>query len=175
MTDGLRHPNDPDDPRVTYSTTGEAIPELSKRPLSDVTVTFTSKQATFIRQALSFAVNVGPWTFDPEQIEVLVAAVNALGGDEPNELEAIVREVAGGQPVSEHCETCRHWDKVWEGMDYGSNKIPADDLPRWGVCRLIDMPGWGEQTAVAAFVQDGSNYRASLHTRSNFGCSLHVS
>lgn len=73
------------------------------------------------------------------------------------------------------CESCVHWDKVWEGAEYGPSKIPADDLPHWGVCRLIDMPEYGSSVSVPAFVQDGSDYKAALHTRSDFGCSLRTS
>ncbi len=80
MTDGLRHPND---------------------GLSDVTVTFTSKQATFVRQALGVALNRAPGVFDAEQIDALTDADAALREGESNELEAIVRDLAARDLVAD--------------------------------------------------------------------------
>lgn len=73
------------------------------------------------------------------------------------------------------CATCEHWespeaDAMWgDWMSY-----PEEDAGRWGVCQLIDLPGYGEQTALSAYVQDGSDYKATLHARADFGCNLHA-
>lgn len=72
------------------------------------------------------------------------------------------------------CATCIHWDPPdlaaqWHDWD----KVPEQDMTRWSVCELIGMPDYGEVCTTTAFTQDGSDYKATLHARSDFGCTLH--
>mgnify|MGYP000272915726 CR=1 FL=1 len=79
------------------------------------------------------------------------------------------------QPTDRDCATCAHWEpssELWgDWLPY-----PEDDAPRWGACGLIELPGYGfgVRVNVSAYVQDGSDYRATLHARSDFGCNLHA-
>ena len=74
------------------------------------------------------------------------------------------------------CASCKHWEQVWadgsRDYDKGAGKIPEADRPEWGVCGLIQMPDYSETVTTLAFTQDGSDYEADLHTRSDFGCVL---
>lgn len=76
-------------------------------------------------------------------------------------------------PDVNRCVSCKHWQNPWDDPGTGTDKIPVDDRPRWGVCALIDMPDYSEKTTTIAFTQDGSDYAADLHTRDDFGCVLH--
>ncbi len=100
----------------------------------NITVTFTSKQATFIRQALGVALNRAPGVFDAEQIDALTDADAALRGDEPCGLEAIVRDLADlDEPIydyidcflcgviGDHAETCP-WRRAVEWVDQPSRR-----------------------------------------------------
>ena len=72
------------------------------------------------------------------------------------------------------CANCVHWEHPWDAF-YGSRKVPSEQHPRWGSCKKIDMPGFGSDNVgedVVAFVTDGSDYTADLHTREDFGCVL---
>jgi hypothetical protein len=73
------------------------------------------------------------------------------------------------------CATCKHWDSV----EYAS-------LPPVRMCRNVvqfwDCTEWDDNCNrvvtdkykdTKAFVQDGSDYRGVLLTRSNFGCVSH--
>lgn len=77
-----------------------------------------------------------------------------------------------------NCGTCKHWQPVWTGtqFDWDANAgcIPDEDVKEWGWCRKITMPEMFEQVpeGTKAFTKDGSDYRADLHTRSDFGCVL---
>ena len=73
------------------------------------------------------------------------------------------------------CQTCEHWRNPWTNWSDG----PVDEVEEpstWGTCTAIslhdpyDTPKAGPD--VLAFTKDGSNYRADLHTRSDFGCVL---
>lgn len=71
------------------------------------------------------------------------------------------------------CGGCKHWhaSAVDELRDDGA--IDESDQEHWGWCTLIDLPDYGSAVTVTAFTKDGSNYQATLYTRSNHGCSLH--
>jgi len=77
------------------------------------------------------------------------------------------------------CATCKHWRHVPKSelgpADPWPDKVTGEDEPRWGWCNLIGLPGYGETTDLSAYTQDGSDYRADLHTRDDFGCTLHNS
>lgn len=80
----------------------------------------------------------------------------------------------------QRCETCAHWEE-WK----------SDRAFKQGVgeCKMVvmfwDASEWGDedsdyQRVIApeykdqkAFVQDGSDYSASLYTRKDFGCVEH--
>ncbi len=77
------------------------------------------------------------------------------------------------------CASCKHWQQVWndpasKAYVHGNaaEKIPADKRTEWGVCEAIGMPEMAETVTTLAFTQDGSEYMADLHTRSDFGCVL---
>lgn len=87
--------------------------------------------------------------------------------------------------TADTCKTCHHWqpvdalteaDEEWFADDEGNwyQRWPLAENDRWGSCSLIQMPEYGETATVPAFVQDGSGYRADLHTRADFGCVLHL-
>jgi hypothetical protein len=67
---------------------------------------------------------------------------------------------------------------VWNGADFDwdpdSKHIPDEDRKEWGWCEKITMPDTFEKVVegTKAFTMDGSEYRATLHTRSDFGCVL---
>ena len=76
------------------------------------------------------------------------------------------------------CETCKHWTDAWglwveelyeEAEARGESFNPDEAPPRWGTCSVVTL-GWDAEQR--AFVQDGSDYRADLHTRADFGCVL---
>lgn len=71
-----------------------------------------------------------------------------------------------------HCKTCKYWQKIdSEVSDIGTCKAVAQfwDATQWSgdFDKRIVKP---EYTEYLAFVQDGSDYRAELITRSSFGC-----
>lgn len=87
------------------------------------------------------------------------------------------------------CGSCLHWNDPWShgadddrytlsrrvvGSDSDATEVPVEsDGHRWGSCRLIDMPDYGETVTRPAFTQDGSDYIATLYCRSDFGCVLY--
>lgn len=74
------------------------------------------------------------------------------------------------------CETCAHWqpEKGYERLkDIGNCKmvIMFWDTTEWSKeGYLVTKEEYKNQKA---YVQDGSDYHASLHTRKDFGCSEH--
>jgi hypothetical protein len=77
------------------------------------------------------------------------------------------------------CETCAHWE-VWKSeagfkKDMGECNMVVMwwNATEWEFNngdRVIMSPRYDNQRA---FVQDGSDYRASLYTRKDFGCVDH--
>ena len=80
-----------------------------------------------------------------------------------------------------NCETCKHWEK-WDKDDFPFKQGIGEchmvvmfwDATTWGDAdqdyqRIIE-PKFKDQKA---FVQDGSDYTASLYTRKDFGCVSH--
>lgn len=88
------------------------------------------------------------------------------------------------------CGTCKHWQKPrddWYGADLRAEGYDDSDaydheatiaLNRlYRTCQRIEMPDtYGEkftpETAPLAYTMDGSQYRADLLTRAEFGCVL---
>lgn len=86
------------------------------------------------------------------------------------------------------CGTCAHWREPdgWYGSELRAEG--ADDPLEWDhaasvalnrlyrPCQRITMPDWSErltpETAPIAYTMDGSEYRADLMTRAEFGCGL---
>lgn len=73
------------------------------------------------------------------------------------------------------CETCRWWDAEWR---YQSTEVRrCTRIPEyWDATRWTDDEYETRITCNAddlAFAQDGSDYRAMLLTRAQFGCVLH--
>lgn len=76
------------------------------------------------------------------------------------------------------CETCKHWE-AWKshadykhGIDECKMVVMWWDVSEWdydaeGVIVRSISPQYKDQKA---FVQDGSDYSASLYTRNDFGC-----
>lgn len=77
------------------------------------------------------------------------------------------------------CETCRHWkpsDEYETGHAQGLGRCAATPM-------FWDMTEWrddaddrvfkAEAEPITAFVQDGSDYRATLYTRPTHGCVMH--
>ncbi len=79
-----------------------------------------------------------------------------------------------------NCRDCQHWDKaaIDEIYSYADCDEPekANDIPgkRRGVCKLTEMRDIGRYEKAAAPLlaeaQDGSDYKAYLITREDFGC-----
>lgn len=88
------------------------------------------------------------------------------------------------------CETCAHWKDDWADdhdggqwhytqgptlySDGGEAMHDADFHPviapgRWGHCEKVDE--FGPRKDSKFYVVDGSEYVASLYTRSDFGCT----
>ena len=78
-----------------------------------------------------------------------------------------------------NCKTCKHWDKPKErSIGYGLGLGRCRNIPMFW-----DMTEWKEEgdgrkfTAAAegklAFAQDGSDYRAFVLTKPEFGCVSH--
>lgn len=72
------------------------------------------------------------------------------------------------------CGSCVHWQNPWVDAYLHIGKVPREEHPRWGTCQKITLPdAFGTVDAdVVAFTQDGSDYTADLHVRSDFGCKL---
>lgn len=88
------------------------------------------------------------------------------------------------------CETCAHWSDDWSDDDtdpgqhhwwngptlYSDSGEPMHDSGyrpiaapgKWGHCTKVDE--FGPRAASRFYVVDGSEYMASLYTRSDFGC-----
>lgn len=80
------------------------------------------------------------------------------------------------------CGTCSHWKPIageWDWMD-DEDQIVAPSPHPWGSCGLIALPEppWADpnihRVNTTAYVQDGSDYKATLYCRSDFGCTLHA-
>lgn len=75
------------------------------------------------------------------------------------------------------CGSCRWWDEQsspWFAEyqhERGKGPGPHTAPGRWGRCAKVAML-WPEP-AVQFFVFDASGYRATLGTRSDFGCTEH--
>lgn len=92
-----------------------------------------------------------------------------------------------GEPVAQgmvvkliiRCETCKHWKNPWTEGEHSlaGSHVAVEEHPRWGTCQLIGLPEFAARLDhdVKAFTQDGSEYVADLHVRSDFGCILHES
>lgn len=71
------------------------------------------------------------------------------------------------------CETCKHWkrhtvdDFGWGWKDERAN---PDDF---GECKAVAFEYWQEKGDKPFYVMDGSEYRAQLNTRRDFGCNQH--
>lgn len=85
----------------------------------------------------------------------------------------------------ERCETCRHWKSIDGGefdqpemRDDSGHVIYTDDYEttpapgRWGWCKKVAEFG-PHAGSDRFYVIDGSEYSASLSTRSDFGCVEH--
>lgn len=72
------------------------------------------------------------------------------------------------------CATCTLWRRV-AGDDewYINPRSTAPSDQPWGWCGLIGLPETCEAVTVTAYTQDGSDFIAYLHTRADFGCTLH--
>lgn len=75
-----------------------------------------------------------------------------------------------------NCETCVHWD-VWksdrafkQGIGECRMVVMFWDASEWEPEERVISPEYKDQKA---FVQDGSDYSASLYTRKDFGCVEH--
>jgi hypothetical protein len=81
------------------------------------------------------------------------------------------------------CETCKHWGR-WKRKDFFNETFTSD----MGSCKMVvmwwDASEWIEEPPYTreiapkykdqkAFVQDASDYSASLYTRKDFGCVSH--
>ena len=81
----------------------------------------------------------------------------------------------------ERCKTCKFWEPP-KSQSYG-------EVPGVGRCQKVvqfwDAAEWDEDGGgrklrpefadALAFVQDGSDYRADLYTKPEFGCVQHAS
>ena len=121
--------------------------------------------------------------FDPAD---LAAISEALGIGDVLEAQRIIlraieadrpEHLLGGQTVDRvgRCGTCVHWRATHLHPEWGTwdEDLPAQAGQRWGHCALIALPGYGEVTTLVAYVQDASEYEATLYARSDFGCTLH--
>lgn len=120
--------------------------------------------------------------FDPAD---LAAISEALGIGDVLEAQRIVlraieadrpEHLLGGKPApAGRCGTCVHWHDSMGDYSYDAPDEPLPAAPGaiWGHCTLIDMPDYGEVTTRIAFLRDGSDYKATLYARSDFGCTLH--
>lgn len=83
------------------------------------------------------------------------------------------------------CETCRWWEAPDYPNDvqfvtdddshfrmYDENDEPVIAPGRWGWCKRAAEIG-PRRESDRFFVRDASDYHASLHTRSDFGCVEH--
>ena len=80
-----------------------------------------------------------------------------------------------------NCETCKHWER-WDARDIPYKSGIGEchmvvlfwDASHWGDVggeyNRVILPEYKDQKA---FVQDGSDYLASLYTRKDFGCVSH--
>ncbi len=93
------------------------------------------------------------------------------------------------RPDPPRCRTCEHWADLEN--EWGEVKGLTPDGESWGHCELLEMPEsysdyrmdysqdgstfvpLGDSEPSIAYAQDGSDYRASLMCRSDFGCVLH--
>lgn len=71
------------------------------------------------------------------------------------------------------CATCTHWRQSDDWNKPSPDNVPQPDRANWGWCDLIGLPEYGEVVTVTAYTKDGSDYKADLFTRSDFGCTLH--
>lgn len=79
-----------------------------------------------------------------------------------------------------NCGACKHWKRRDEdfaevvgygGRDWNAAEVSeADRL--YGHCEKIDMGPVDLEELPLATVMDGSQYRADLFTRAEFGCAL---
>jgi hypothetical protein len=75
------------------------------------------------------------------------------------------------------CQTCKHWTPPKEfepQFDQSDEEYPNGR----GVCERITMIGDSARPVpktALAHVEDGSYYKAELHTKPEFGCVLHES
>lgn len=81
--------------------------------------------------------------------------------------------------MSATCETCTHWKRYADVDDWDLRDIAwsVEDPISWGHCQLIglhDTYGGKVEGGVRAYTRDGSEYRADLFTRSDFGCVEHA-
>ena len=82
--------------------------------------------------------------------------------------------------MNERCGTCKHWERLqyeWQGPiapiildsrkqenNWHGEKAPGE----WGWCKKAGE--FGPKRSDRFYVVDGSEYIASLRTRSDFGC-----
>lgn len=78
-----------------------------------------------------------------------------------------------------NCKTCRHWQQCLQyetGHSQGLGRCSAA-LMLWDCTEWRDDADervlMKEHENTKAFVQDGSDYRATLLTKPDFGCVLH--
>ena len=78
------------------------------------------------------------------------------------------------------CDGCRHWLRPEERTDFydavtfADYRMNSDEVERtYGICRAV-VQGWDLPSGPTpvAVVRDGSDYRASLFTKPEFGCVL---
>ncbi len=79
----------------------------------------------------------------------------------------------------ERCKTCKHWntgEKYGTGASFGLGRCEAAPM-FWESTEWKDDGDGRAWTAEAenktAFVQDGSDYSASLYTKAEHGCTMH--
>lgn len=79
----------------------------------------------------------------------------------------------------ERCKTCKHWkDKEKYAIGASLDLGICEATPMfWDSTEWTDDGGGRRWTAEAksktAFVQDGSDYMASLYTKAQHGCTMH--
>lgn len=81
-----------------------------------------------------------------------------------------------------NCLSCRYWLRLRYQPDLfdteGSRIYDEDDVPveaegAWGQCERVAFLSPNKDASDKFYVQDASEYSASLYTRSDFGCVEH--
>lgn len=82
--------------------------------------------------------------------------------------------------MTERCAGCAHWSPtqyqpdIRPDLDTKPDDWMGEEAPgNWGYCQYAGEFG-PRDTSNRFFVSDGSDYPATLHTRSDFGCIDHA-